>query len=137
MRTIRLSIVTALTGIAAVGLTACGGSSDTSAAKGPAVPVKGSGDNQTVTIKGNDMLRFSPMHITAQTGTLKVTLVDSGSYPHNIEFTTLHVKSGTVSGDPGNGTTSVTLHLSKPGQYPFICTYHSTAGMKGVLTVTS
>jgi plastocyanin len=83
------------------------------------------------------MFRFSPMQIAAHVGTLRITLTDSGSYPHDIEFPELHQKSATVSGDAGSQSATLTLQLNKPGQYPFVCTYHDSAGMKGVLTVTA
>ena len=78
---------------------------------------------------------FSPSVVTTSVGKLTVTLTNSGSYPHNLMVPALHVTSHTVSGDPGSTTTTVTLHFTKPGRYPFICTYHASAGMRGMFVV--
>jgi plastocyanin len=48
---------------------------------------------------------------------------------------TLGYTSRTVSGDPGNRSTTFTLNFATPGTYSFVCTYHSTAGMKGSFVV--
>jgi plastocyanin len=140
MRTVGIALVTAASALALAGCGSSGGNSTSSSAssdRAPVVHASGSGDAQSITIKGNSMFRFQPMHIAAHTGTLTVTLVDVGSYPHNIDFTTLGAKSQTVTGDSGSTATTLTLQLAKPGRYPFICTYHSSAGMKGVLTVST
>jgi plastocyanin len=88
-----------------------------------------------VTIKTSDRLMFSPSVITTGVGTLTVTLSNTGSYPHNLAVPALHVTSHTVSGDPGSASTTVTLHFTKPGRYPFVCTYHASAGMRGAFIV--
>jgi plastocyanin len=123
----------------ATGVSACGGSSGgaTTPAAGQLTASPAAGGTQTVTIEGTDMFRFSPMNISAHVGTVRITLTDSGSYPHDIDFPELHQMSSTVTGDAGSSSTSLTLHLTKPGRYPFECTFHDSAGMKGVLTVTA
>jgi len=88
-----------------------------------------------VTITTTDQLMFAPSVITTRVGTLTVTLTNNGSYPHNLAVPALHVTSKTVSGDPGATSTTVTLHFAKPGRYPFICTYHASAGMRGQFIV--
>ncbi|HWB66588.1 MAG TPA: cupredoxin domain-containing protein [Mycobacteriales bacterium] len=125
---------------AGITLAGCGGAGSGTvgprmSAAAPVAASVGPHGGQRVSIDATDMLRFAPMRITAAPGTLTITLHDTGSYPHNIDFPSLHVRSGDVNGDPGSMSTTVTLHLRKPGRYPFKCTYHSTAGMTGVLIV--
>jgi plastocyanin len=95
-----------------------------------------SGRRQVVTIDGTDGLRFRPGLVDAHVGTVTITLVDIGAYPHDIEFPTLHVLSRSVSGTPGSMRTTLTVSFPRPGRYPFLCTYHSSAGMRGVFLVT-
>jgi plastocyanin len=40
-----------------------------------------------------------------------------------------------VSGSPGQTSTTLLLTVTEPGRYDFVCTYHSSAGMKGTLVV--
>ena len=111
-------------------------SSDTGAAAGPTVAATdGPGGVQQVTINATNSFRFDPATITAHPGTLKVTLVDTGSYPHNLAVDALHFMSQTVTGSPGENTTTFTLRFAKPGSYPFVCTFHSTAGMRGKFVI--
>src|SRR5881275_3234358 len=44
------------------------------------------GGVQSVTIGGTDDFMFTPAEITVHPGTVRITLVDKGSYPHNISF---------------------------------------------------
>jgi plastocyanin len=89
---------------------------------------------QHVTIDTTDEFRFVPADPTVHAGPVELTLTDSGSYPHNISFGSLHRTSKTVTGSLGQQRTTLTLDL-KPGTYDFVCTYHSSAGMKGRLVV--
>jgi plastocyanin len=91
---------------------------------------------QQVTVDATNMFRFGPMDIEAHVGKLRIVLTDHGSYPHNIAFPSLHATSQTVSGGPGDQQTTLTITLTHAGTYDFICTFHSSAGMKGKLTVT-
>jgi plastocyanin len=94
-----------------------------------------SADVQSVTIGGTDDFRFGPADVTVHPGTVRITLIDKGSYPHNISFPSLGQTSASVSGSPGQTSTTLLLRLPKPGRYSFVCTYHSSAGMKGGLVV--
>jgi plastocyanin len=94
-----------------------------------------SGGVQKVTLHSTDQLTFQPEVITMHPGKLRLTLVDDGSYPHNISIPSLHFTSTTVSGDPGQTSTTATLTLSKPGTYKFVCTFHASAGMRGEIVV--
>ena len=96
----------------------------------------GARGDQHVTVHAMDSFRFSPSTISAHPGTLRMTLVDDGSYPHNISFPTLHQTSATVSGNPGQAMTTLTLTLTHAGTYSFVCRFHSSAGMKGQIKVS-
>lgn len=97
----------------------------------------GPGGVQEVTIHATNGFRFDPSVITAHVGTVRVTLVDAGSYPHNLSVSAVHVTSTTVSGAPGAMAATFTLTFTHPGRYGFVCTYHSSAGMKGDFVVTA
>lgn len=135
----------ALAAVAAATLavsTACGGSTPAGSGgsramgSGTVAATPGPGTTQQVSIDATNMLRFQPMTIKAKVGALRITLSDQGAYPHDISFPTLHVTSKTVTGDPGQQQTVVTVHPSRAGSYPFVCTFHDSAGMKGTLEVT-
>ena len=100
-----------------------------------AAPAAGSGGVQQVTFRAGDDFRFTPTTATVHTGQVRITLVDAGSYPHNIAFPGLHRTSASVSGSPGQTSTTLLLDVPRPGHYSFVCTYHSSAGMKGELVV--
>lgn len=132
---IRLRRVMAVSAVlAGVALAGCGGSasnSGTSTRAGNAVKA-----SQQVTIVGNSSLRFAPMTVHLHTGTVRITLKDSGAYPHNIVIPSMHVTSSTVTGDPGGSQTSFTVTFSHAGKYPFHCQYHASAGMSGMFLVS-
>jgi plastocyanin len=91
---------------------------------------------QQATITGNNSLRFVLMKVHLHTGRVRITLKDSGAYPHNIVIPALHVTSPTVTGDPGGAQTSFTVTFSHPGSYRFYCQYHASAGMTGTFVVS-
>ena len=91
---------------------------------------------QQVTIRATNMFRFGPSTITAHSGTLKVTLLDTGGYPHNLSVASLHITSDTVTGGFGQNRTTFTLRFPHPGTYTFECTFHSSAGMRGKFVVS-
>ena len=103
-----------------------------SAASAPKVATSGI---QTVTIGATDDFRFTPAEVKVHPGRVRITLVDNGAYPHNIAFPSLGVTSTSVSGSPGQTSTTLLLTVPRPGRYDFVCTYHSSAGMKGSLLV--
>ena len=102
---------------------------------GAATARKDASGAQVITIDTTNALRFSPAIIDAHVGTVRVTLHNIGSYPHNISVTSLHRTSSSVSGDLGAQTTTTTFTFTKPGTYAFICTYHYTAGMRGKFVI--
>ena len=90
---------------------------------------------QAVTIGATDDFSFAPTEVKVHPGQVRITLVDKGSYPHNISFPSLGKTSASVSGSPGQMSTTLVMTFDKPGRYDFVCTYHSSAGMKGDLVV--
>ena len=94
------------------------------------------GGAQQVTIHATDGFRFEPASVTAHTGALTVTLVNDTSYPHNLSVADLHTTSETVTGGTGTNTSTFTLTFSRPGTYSFVCTFHSSAGMRGQFVIT-
>jgi plastocyanin len=115
-----------------------GSSSGPSASSAPASSGASgaAGASQQVTITGNSSLRFAPMTVHVRTGTVKITLKDMGSYPHNIVIPGLGVTSATVTGAPGSGSVSFTVTFKHPGHYAFHCQYHQSAGMVGAFVVS-
>ena len=108
---------------------ACGGAAGSGGASSTSV-------GHRVTVQAGDDFRFEPTKIRAHVGKLRITLTNSGSYPHNISFPGLHRTSSTVSANPGQQKTSITVTFAHPGTYEFLCTFHSSAGMKGQVTVS-
>jgi plastocyanin len=119
-----------LAGLAVAGFAGRG----SAAPAGP--PAHVAAGSQRVTITGNSALRFAPMTVRLHTGTVRITLKDSGAYPHNIVIPALHVTSPTVTGDPGGAQTSFTVTFRHPGSYAFDCQYHASAGMTGMFLVS-
>ena len=76
------------------------------------------------------------MKVHLHTGTVRITLKDSGAYPHNIVIPALHVTSPSVTGTPGGAQVSFTVTFSHAGSYPFQCQYHASAGMAGTFVVS-
>jgi len=132
-RSMPLIGTTSITFAAAVALmaslTGCSSSSDGNASAGDPTEV------QAVTFRATDQFRFEPATATVHTGKVRITLTDAGSYPHNISFPGLHQTSASVSGSPGQTSATLDLTVNTPGHYSFVCTYHSSAGMKGELVV--
>jgi plastocyanin len=120
----------ALAGLAVAGFAGRG----TPAMAGP--PAQVAAASQAVTISGTNALRFAPMTVRLHTGTVRITLMDTGAYPHNIVIPALGVTSPTVTGDPGGTRVSFTVTFTRPGRYAFQCQYHASADMTGTFVVT-
>ncbi|MBV9292018.1 MAG: cupredoxin domain-containing protein [Frankiales bacterium] len=122
-------------------VTACGSSSadygmtDKSVSNTSISAMKGSDGVQRVTIDTTDSFRFMPSTIRAHVGKLRILVTDHSAYPHNISVPALHATSKTVSGNPGQQTTTLVVSLPHPGSYDFVCTFHASAGMKGHIAV--
>ena len=79
----------------------------------------------------NDQLVFTPADFSIKSGsTLTVTNV-SASIPHT--FTVTGQKIDITN--QGGQSQQVKISLP-PGTYPYVCTFHVSQGMKGVMTVT-
>ena len=117
---------------AAVVVASCSSGSGQQPHAGPtAAAANGPRGTQQVTINATSSFRFEPATVTAHTGPLKVTLVDIGAYPHNLSVLEPHFTSDTVTGGVGKDKTTFTLTFNHAGTYKFVCTYHSSAGMRG------
>lgn len=112
---------------------ACGQSVAPKAASAPSAAANASPTSQHITVNATNALRFQPSVLHVHPGVVTIHLVDTGAYPHNLDIPSLHVVSSTVSGTPGNTSTTFTVHVPKAGTYPFQCDFHSSAGMTGVL----
>lgn len=119
-------------------VTACSGGSSAGSGSGsvPSPSSTAANSAHEITIDATDQFRFMPATATVSTGTVTIHLHDTGTYPHNISFPSLHKTSKSVGdGITAAKDTTFTVTFNKPGSYRFICTYHSDAGMVGVLNV--
>lgn len=139
----RAAALVAVAPILALGLAACGGSAtagSSGASSSSAASAASSGGSAaavaSVRIVGNNALRFVPMRVHVRVGRVRITLVDDGAYPHNVQVPSLGFTSPTVTGDPGQGQTTFTIDFPHPGTYAFRCQYHYTAGMVGTFVVS-
>ena len=131
----RVALVAAVS-VAAVVTGGCSSSHPSADTLTPAHSAPASADGvQRVTIAATDNFRFGPAEVVVHPGKVALTLIDAGSYPHNLSLPDLGKTSASVSGSPGATSTSLMLTLTTPGRYSFVCTYHSSAGMKGTLVV--
>jgi plastocyanin len=89
-----------------------------------------------VTVHTTDGLRFRPATVHVHVGTVRITVVDDGSYPHNLVLPALHRTSRTVAGNPGAERATFVVRVDRPGTYAFRCAYHASAGMRGSLVVS-
>ncbi|HLX51582.1 MAG TPA: plastocyanin/azurin family copper-binding protein [Streptosporangiaceae bacterium] len=91
---------------------------------------------QRVTIAGNNSLRLMPMTVHLHTGTVRITLRDSGAYPHNVVIPVLGVASPSATGAPGGAQFTFAVTFRHPGRHAFRCPYHASAGMIGTFVVS-
>lgn len=126
-----------------LGTAACGGAAHgtgaTATTSAPSVATGSSAAataNGSVVVAGNNALRFVPMVVHVHTGKVRITLVDDGAYPHNVQIPSLHFTSPTVTGSPGETRKTFTVDFPHPGRYAFRCQYHYTAGMVGTFVAS-
>lgn len=95
---------------------------------------------QEVTIQTEDDYRFTPDHFTVHAGQVRLTVTNVGhDYSHDFLFT------------PGKGPAPIPAQIpllasgqkktidftvTKPGDYPFQCSFHVDLGQVGSMTVT-
>lgn len=132
----RAGVVTGLTVAGAYAAVLPGMRSDVNAAPAPA----GSGNaafaaadgGTTVNVIAKDYsFEFDMTDIPA--GMVTFNIVNQGTKPHNLAFTSLDMKSMTIR---GGETTQFTVNLDA-GMVPYICSIptHAELGMKGALTI--
>jgi plastocyanin len=92
--------------------------------------------SKQVSIVGNKLLRFAPMQVRLHTGIARITLKDSGAYPHNIVIPALHVTSPSVTGAPGSTEVSFIVTFRHAGTYAVRCQYHASASVVGTFVVS-
>ena len=104
---------------------------------------------QRVEIEAGDNLRFTPSAVRAQPGVIELVFHNVGTVPHDVEIQVggASLPAGTPgtglvdNGDPGTGnvnggqSATVRVSLTRPGRYPFICTYHVSSGMRGSIQI--
>ena len=122
MRKARITIATALIGVAL--MTACAGGGDEAAGAGDGAD-GGTAASSSVTMRDNE---FVPSDPTISAG--GVELVNEGESPHTF---TVEGEDVDVEVEAGQ-TTTATVDL-KPGTYTLFCNFHRTQGMEGTLTV--
>lgn len=88
---------------------------------------------QTITVTGNERMRFSPNVIKAHPGRLKITLKTTGPTPHDLTIRKFQATTGMVQ---QGGQGSVEVNLPAKGSYDFVCTYHEKLGMTGQIRVS-
>ncbi len=120
----RLGFVVAALLVAAMVLTACGGSSAGSG---------GGGGTQNVTVTATEF-KFDPATITVKTGDkVTLTLVNKGTVDHTYVQPDLNINLKAAAGQ----SASTTFTATKAGSYPVVCDVpgHKEAGMTGTIVV--
>lgn len=147
MRAVRVPAGRLLIGAVLVGsvLTGCGSGPATPAAAPSTVPGVGKVTEapdgvQQVTIQTQDDYAFTPKQFTVKPGRVRLTVVNAATQlTHNFRFT------------PGKGPQAIPQDISllapgerktieftvtKPGAYPFECSFHIQLGQVGTMTVS-
>ncbi|HUR73441.1 MAG TPA: cupredoxin domain-containing protein [Sporichthya sp.] len=118
-----------------VGLAACG-TNDKTASSAPSTPqadtsTHTSTDHGTMAMVTMKETSFTPADLTVAPGA-EVMVMNEGAEVHNLKDS--HSKGKTFnSGDVGAGKSAMISAPTKPGNYPYECTYHF--GMTGTLHV--
>jgi plastocyanin len=123
------------------------GSAPTETAQAPGTTTPGATTGEGVVIKmGSDggQLVFVPARVTVKPGD-KITWLMNKAGPHNAVFenTAPDPAAARAMAEPkllnksGDKVVVTVPANAKPGDYPYYCTPHRSAGMKGVITVAS
>ncbi|OLE26753.1 MAG: hypothetical protein AUG49_07315 [Catenulispora sp. 13_1_20CM_3_70_7] len=99
--------------------------------------VLGADGVQRITVTADDTLRYHPSVIEMSPGTVEITFKNAGTLPHTLS------EDGTLPDEPRAGVdnlaagdqTTMSLKLTRPGDYPFQCGYHAAEGMYAVIRV--
>ena len=86
---------------------------------------------QHLTVDAGDNLRFTQTDLRAHTGTIVIRFVVDGMAEHDLSFADGPMSS---TSEIANSATTLTLHLTTPGVYHFLCSVHPR--MRGTLTVS-
>jgi plastocyanin len=115
-------------------LAACGGGGDERADRGPGATVQASGppEAQEATVVSNDRFRYDPGVVQARVGTLTLTHRNGGQVPHDLVFEDDEL--GAIDTVTAGQAKSIELTFSTPGEYDFVCTFHS--GQTGKVVVS-
>jgi plastocyanin len=121
----------------ALGVAACGGSSNSSSSAG-STSSTGASSHLTLMAMSNGQLMFDKKSLTAKSGTVTIAFTNTSPEQHNL--TIQKGTSGAVVGATptfNGGTKTLTVKLTS-GTYTFYCSVpgHRQAGMQGTLTVT-
>jgi plastocyanin len=107
-----------------------GGSGGSGYAGGGGYGGGGGGMMATTVLEGpNNGFTFSPSTVTVNQGQ-SITLTNVSDTPHTFTVTGQGIDVETMPGK----TAKVTIDLP-PGTYPFVCRFHESMGMKGILVV--
>ena len=93
---------------------------------------------QRITITADDTLRYHPSLVEMTPGTIEITLVNVGTVSHTLSQAGPPQPDEPSAGVPqlgGGNRTTMSLKLTRPGDYPFLCGYHSAEGMYAVIRV--
>jgi plastocyanin len=120
--------------VAVLLLAACGGGGGARAERGPGATVQASGppEAQVATVVSNDALRFDPGIVQARVGTLTLTHRNGGQVPHDLAFEDDSL--GAIDTVTAGQAKSIELTFTVPGEYDFVCTFHS--GQTGKVVVS-
>lgn len=131
-----VAVAVTLAGVA-TGLSGCGnGASPRAETPQDTVPAVASPEpngTQLVTVSTSDTLRFVPSVLEARPGRIEIVVHNVGNTPHDLVFGP-PLSVGTPIIDAGE-TRALLVTVTRPGTYPFSCSYHVSLGMTGRLVV--
>ena len=142
--------ITTVLAVAALALSACGSSNDTSSSKGDtsegsSSSSSGGGYSKNASSSGSEDkggsnevemydYYFGPKKISGKPGsTVKIELKNEGKTEHNFKIDSQ--KSADADVEPGK-TASVSVTIPKSGSVQFYCEYHKSRGMTGTVTAS-
>jgi plastocyanin len=124
-------LTVAVVAIAGLCFTAIGLVSRDEARATPAVHVQQANPTITITNEGGDPpYIYSPAQVQAKAGQA-ITITNKD--PNGVHSVTAKDRSFSVDVPPNQ---SVTLKVTKPGTYPYYCTYHTDAHNPATLTIS-
>jgi plastocyanin len=129
--------------VALLALAGCGGSkssstptaSSTGSSSGGASSSSGGGGGTQLAIQADpQQLKFNTSKLSAKAGKVTITMTNPSPLQHDVSIKGGVNAKGSVVGQGGKSTVTVTL---KPGKYTFYCSVdgHEAAGMTGELDV--